>query len=154
MLKFQTYWKFQHVKIYIRYQKFQYVRNSDTPVTLSSGCTDCSHTGVSVIRWSIIFMLAIDFSSICPHVYMQNYIIPMYYVLLTIAFHCTNVIILHNVEHFTITTPVRLLHPTLVWRFQEAANIPTQDDAWPVCPLVLWHYHYSFTPEWGEALSI
>ena len=53
-----------------------------------------------------------------------------------------------------ITSPAGPLHPTLVWRFQEATNIPTQGGAWPVCPLMPWHYQYSFTPEWGEALSI
>ena len=53
-----------------------------------------------------------------------------------------------------ITSPAGLLHPTLVWRFQEATNIPMQGGAWPVCPLMPWHYRYSFTPEWGEALSI
>ena len=29
-----------------------------------------------------------------------------------------------------------------------------QGGAWPVCPLMPWHYQYSFTPEWGKALSI
>ena len=53
-----------------------------------------------------------------------------------------------------ITSPAGPLHPTLVWRFQEATNIPMQGGAWPVCPLMPWHYRYSFTPEWGEALSI
>ena len=53
-----------------------------------------------------------------------------------------------------ITSPAGLLHPTLVWRFQEATNIPMQGGTWPVCPLMPWHYWYSFTPEWGEALSI
>ena len=53
-----------------------------------------------------------------------------------------------------ITSPAGLLHPTLVWRFQEATNIHMQGGAWPVCPLMPWHYQYSFTPEWGEALSI
>ena len=53
-----------------------------------------------------------------------------------------------------ITSPAGLRHPTLVWRFQEATNIPVQGGTWPVCPLMPWHYWYSFTPEWGEALSI
>ena len=53
-----------------------------------------------------------------------------------------------------ITSLAGLLHPTLVWRFQEATNIPMQGGAWPVYPLMPEHYQYSFTPEWGEALSI
>ena len=52
-----------------------------------------------------------------------------------------------SVEHFTITSPAGLLHPTLVWRFQQATNIPLWGCAWHVCPLVPWHYQYSFTPE-------
>ena len=32
------------------------------------------------------------------------------------------------------------------------ANIPMESDAWPVWPIVPWHYQYSFTPEWDEAL--
>ena len=44
-----------------------------------------------------------------------------------------------------------LLHPTLVWRFQEAANTPMQGGDWTVCSIVPWHYQYSFTHEWGEA---
>ena len=31
---------------------------------------------------------------------------------------------------------------------------PCRVGLWPVCPLMPWHYQYSFTPEWGEALSI
>ena len=53
-----------------------------------------------------------------------------------------------------ITSLAGLLHLTLVWRFQKATNIPVQGGPWPVCPLMPWHYWYSFTPEWGEALSI
>ena len=48
-----------------------------------------------------------------------------------------------------MTSPAELLPPPLVWRFQKGANIPKQGHAWPVCPILPWHYWYSFTPEWG-----
>ena len=100
---------------------------------------------VSDVMIQIRFLLLImNASAPTKKVKMHTYIAP-----LETQFH---LFLISGTLH--ITSPAGLLHPTLVWRFQEAANIPMQDGAWPVCPLMPCHYWYSFTPEWSEVLSI
>ena len=59
-----------------------------------------------------------------------------------------------SAEHFTL--PPLQGYSTQPWYedSRKLSTYPCRVGLWPVCPVMPWHYQYSFTPEWGEALSI